>query len=68
MLTIPFLPVALTGTVQLLLWRDKRKATRGKFDGSTSAFLDRDIPSLQSNDVDEKKAVRTNEAPVTSLD
>ncbi len=59
MLTSPFpLPVLVTGAIQLLLWRDKRKAAKLESEG-LPASQGGDSPQLQESDVDEKKAVRT---------
>jgi ACS family pantothenate transporter-like MFS transporter len=58
----------VTAAIQLLLWRDKRRAARAEIDGSLEASRDGDTPELQASDVDEKKAVRTNEITLVSLD
>jgi MFS transporter, ACS family, pantothenate transporter len=68
MLTSPFsLPVFVTAVIQYLLWRDKRKAARGEFEGSWSASRENDSPPLQASNIDEKKAVRTEEITLGNL-
>jgi ACS family pantothenate transporter-like MFS transporter len=60
MLTSPFpLLVLVTAAIQLLLWRDKRKAARVESEGLPASRED-DSPQQQASDVDEKKAVRTS--------
>ena len=63
----PFLPVVVTAVIQFLLWRDKRKAATGEVEGSWSAFRENESPPLQASDIDEKKAVRTEEITLGSL-
>ena len=66
MLTRPFpLPVIVTAVIQLLLWRDRRKAARAESEGSLPEFQDSDI---QTSDVDEKKVAGTAEVKLVSLD
>ena len=60
-LTSRSLTVALTATVQLLLWRDKKKATSAESEGSLEASQRGGSPPLHESDVDEKKAVRDTE-------
>jgi ACS family pantothenate transporter-like MFS transporter len=60
MLTSPFpLPVLVTAAIQLLLWRDKRRAAKVESEGLPTS-QEGDSPQLQASDVDEKKAVRTS--------
>ena len=54
----------MTGTIQLLLWRDRKTAARVDSEGSLPASGDSASPPLQESDVDEKKAVRVNEVPL----
>jgi MFS transporter, ACS family, pantothenate transporter len=65
---VVFSPVAVTAAIQLLLWRDKRRAAKAEIEGSLPGSRDEDSPELQASDVDEKKAVRTKEVPLVSLD
>jgi MFS transporter, ACS family, pantothenate transporter len=58
----------VTATIQILLWRDKKKAARGESERSLPASEDSTSPPLQESDVDEKKAVRVKDAPLVSLD
>ncbi|KAF2494610.1 allantoate permease [Lophium mytilinum] len=61
-IVLQILLMALTAIVQLLLWRDNRKAaTKRVFDGTLPgpAPLGSDSPPLQASDIDEKRADRT---------
>jgi hypothetical protein len=57
--------VLVTAAIQLLLWRDKRRAARVESEGVPAS---RESDSPPPSDIDEKKAVRTTEAPLASLD
>jgi hypothetical protein len=57
----------LTATVQLLLWRDKKKAVRTEDDGELSRYNGSDSPQVEGSDVDEKKAIRSKEAPIVGV-
>jgi hypothetical protein len=57
----------LTATVQLLLWRDKKKAARTEDDGELSRYNGSDSPQVEGSDVDEKKAIRSKEAPIVGV-
>jgi len=57
----------VTGTIQLLLWRDKKRAARNADEGELPGYEGSDSPQPEGSDVDEKKAVRTKEAPIVSL-
>jgi hypothetical protein len=57
----------LTATVQLLLWRDKKKAVRTDDDGELSRYDGSDSPQVEGSDVDEKKAIRSKEAPIVGV-
>jgi hypothetical protein len=58
----------LTATVQLLLWRDKKKAVRPEDDGELSRYEESGSPQVEGSDVDEKKAVRSKEAPLVGVE
>ena len=58
----------MTATVQLLLWRDKKKAVRTEDDGELSRYDGSDSPQVEGSDVDEKKAVHTKEAPLVGVE
>ena len=68
MLTTSSLLVVATAAVQLLLWRDQRKAIRAKSDESLQAYRDSNSLPLQAIDVDEKKAIRSEMVTVVSVD
>jgi hypothetical protein len=57
----------LTATVQLLLWRDKKKPVRTEDDGELSRYNGSDSPQVEGSDVDEKKAIRSKEAPIVGV-
>jgi MFS transporter, ACS family, pantothenate transporter len=54
--------VLLTATIQLLLWRDKRKAARTEAVDELPGYEGSDSPQLEGSDYDEKKAIRAQEA------
>lgn len=51
----------MTGAIQLLLWRDKRAAARAESEGEVPGYEESESPQREGSDVDEKKAIRTNE-------
>jgi hypothetical protein len=62
MLTSPLLTVSATALTQILLWRDKRNAAKAESESLQDSL------GQQESDLDEKKAVRAEVIPVTSLD
>ena len=58
----------MTATIQLLLWKDKKKAVRTEDDEVLPGYEGSDSPQLEGSDVDEKKAIRSKEAPVVSVE
>jgi len=62
---LQILLIIVTAVIQLLLWRDRRKAARAESEGSLPEFQDSDI---QTSDVDEKKVAGTAEVKLVSLD
>lgn len=65
MLTALFLSVALTATIQLLLWRDKRRAARSESEASLVASEGSASLRLEGSDDDDKRAVRAVSKEVT---
>lgn len=53
--------VGVTGTTQVLLWRDRRIAERRKAEDGKEEKRDSESLPLEGSDVDEKKAVSTPE-------
>jgi MFS transporter, ACS family, pantothenate transporter len=58
----------LTATIQLLLWRDKKTAAREDSEGQLPGYEESDSPQLEGSDIDEKKAVRSKEVPLVSVE
>jgi hypothetical protein len=66
MLTVLFSLVTLTGTIQLLLWRDKKRAARLRSAGTLETVTEgSSSPELEGSDVDGKRVVRTISKDVT---
>ena len=53
----------MTATIQILLWRDRKRAARIE---SEESSLEGDRSHLQGDEVDEKKVVRTKETNIGS--
>jgi hypothetical protein len=60
--------VLITAAIQLLLWRDKKRAAKSETVEDLPGYEGNESPQLEGSDVDEKRAVRTKEAPLTSLE
>jgi ACS family pantothenate transporter-like MFS transporter len=56
-----FATVFWTATIQLLLWRDKKRAAKTL---SEDISVESSIPPFEPSDLDEKKTVHTEEVPV----
>ena len=56
----------LTAVIQLLLWRDKRKAAKTDAVDDLHGYEGSESPHLEGSDVDEKKAIRNTEIPIVS--
>jgi len=66
-IVLQILLVIVTATIQLLLWRDKKKAVKAESEGSLAASGETDGASLEASDINEK-AVHTKEIPLASLE
>jgi hypothetical protein len=55
--------VIVTGTIQLLLWRDKRKAAELAAEEAEASRIS-ESPQPEASDEDEKKVIRTEVEPV----
>jgi ACS family pantothenate transporter-like MFS transporter len=60
--------VLITAAIQLLLWRDKKRAAKAETVEDLPGYEGSESPQLEGSDVDEKRAVRTKEAPLTTLE
>lgn len=59
--------VLVTGTIQFLLWRDKKKAAKVEPEAVPPQYQESDGPHPQGSDSDEKKAVRFEKVTPVSL-
>lgn len=67
-LTSPFPPVLVTAAIQILLWRDRRTASRAEPEDSLPASSQvSDIPHLEASDVKGEKTDRVDEAKLETL-
>jgi hypothetical protein len=60
-IVLQVLLIAVTGTIQLLLWRDKKRAIKVDSEGFLPEFSDSGSPALEGSEFDEKKVTRTKE-------
>jgi ACS family pantothenate transporter-like MFS transporter len=62
-IVLQILLVIVTGTIQLLLWRDKRKEARLVAEETEVSRIS-ESPQMEASDEDEKKVIRTEVEPV----